>query len=216
MKSSNSLEKIAPAILRAQCKIRGVVPNQKNPFFKSEYADLGACWDAVKDALHDEQIALIQTMGFITGAGPTLVTTLLHSSGEFISGEQPICAKADDPQAAGSAISYARRYGLSAMLSLVERDDDGEKAMQRPGQCIVDSPAPAVTAARPANVHTLAPKGEYQIPFGKFQGKTLAMVGKAELVSYAAYMRQQAQAKNQPIEGPAADLLARIEVFAKG
>lgn len=133
MKHSESLKAIAPALRKAQAAIHGVVANADNPFFKSKYADLGACWGAIKGALHAEGISLVQTLGFIPGAGPTLITTLLHESGEYISGEQPVCAKSDDPQAMGSAISYARRYGLSAIVSLVEVDDDGEGAMKRPG-----------------------------------------------------------------------------------
>jgi hypothetical protein len=131
MKHSESLKNISPAIAKAQAAIHGVVANQKNPFFNSMYADMDACWKAVKGPLLSEGIALVQTMGFIPGAGPTVITTLLHESGEYISGEQPVCAKSDDPQALGAAITYARRYGLSAIISLVEVDDDAEKSMGR-------------------------------------------------------------------------------------
>lgn len=134
MKHSESLKNIAPAIKRAQAAIIGVVADASNPFFKRKYATLGASWGAIRDPLQKEGISLVQTMGFIPGAGPTLITTLLHESGEYISGEQPVCAKSDNPQEMGSAISYARRYGLSAIVSLVEMDDDGEGAMGRKPQ----------------------------------------------------------------------------------
>ena len=131
MKHSESLKSIAGAIRKAQGAIEGALKEAANPFFKKNYADLESCWDAIKKPLQDNGLAIVQTMGFIPGAGTTLITTLIHESGEYITGEQPVCAKADDPQALGSAVTYARRYGLSAIIGLVQIDDDGESAKGR-------------------------------------------------------------------------------------
>jgi hypothetical protein len=70
-------------------------------------------------------------MGSNDKFGPTLITTLLHESGQWIEGEQPIMAKSDTPQDLGSGITYARRYGLAAIVGVVQVDDDGESAMGR-------------------------------------------------------------------------------------
>jgi hypothetical protein len=220
MKHSESLKAIAPALRRVQGAIHGVVPNQKNPFFKSEYADLGACWGAVKGALQGEGISLVQTMGFIPTAGPTLITTLLHESGEFISGEQPVCAKGDDPQAMGSAISYARRYGLSAIVSLVEIDDDGEKAMARPlpkGELPREDdipPFPAPTPIRPS-APSPSPSGlEAAVcPFGSNAGKPFAEVGKPALAKDRAYWLGRLREKNEEPSGRLKKYLEEINAY---
>ncbi len=128
MKHSESLEHIAPALIAAQGMIQGAIKDANNPFFKSSYADLESCWDAVKPALQANGLAIVQTMSFVPEAGPSLITMLLHSTGEYISGEQPVCAKTNTPQDMGSAITYARRYGLSAIVGLIQVDDDGHAA----------------------------------------------------------------------------------------
>jgi hypothetical protein len=73
-----------------------------------------------------------------------LVTTLAHSSGEFVIGEYPVIPVKNDPQGYGSAITYARRYALSAMLSVAAEDDDGEAAS---GRTTVPAKAASVTGA---------------------------------------------------------------------
>ena len=127
MKTSESLGKISQALLKAQRQIGAVKKTAANPFFKSKFANLESVIAAVKDALNDNEIVILQPH---TAEG--VVTTLLHSSGEYISGLTPlVVAKERDPQALGSAISYARRYGLQSLVCLPAEDDDAESAMQR-------------------------------------------------------------------------------------
>lgn len=134
---SDSLAKLAPALVEAQKKMGAALKDSKNPFFKSKYADLNSIIDAAIPALNNEGIAVLQSPAVkITGEGSVSViqTILLHSSGEFIAGEsEVVAAKANDPQSAGSATTYARRYGLQAMVTLKAEDDDGEAAMNRGG-----------------------------------------------------------------------------------
>jgi hypothetical protein len=115
------------------------VPSE-NPFFKSSYADLPAVLSAVKEPLNNNGITILQPHETETNVVENAVVTnhyvetiLLHNeSGEFISSRTPIvCAKQNDPQALGSAITYARRYGLQSLVSLPAEDDDGEAAMDR-------------------------------------------------------------------------------------
>lgn len=130
MNKSPTLGELAKALAKAQSEMKVAVKDSENPFFKSHYADLGSVWDACRTALNSNGLSIVQTCGIDT-SGPTLITTLLHSSGEWIEGAQPLNAKAQDPQALASAITYARRKGVAAIAGVVEADDDAEKAMGR-------------------------------------------------------------------------------------
>ncbi len=138
MKTSESIIKIAPALLDAQKRIGAAKKGSKNPFFHSTYASLGDVMEACKDILNEYDITVLQPV-----CGEFVETVLLHSSGEWISSSTPITPKLtittketgevietkSDPQATGSAISYARRYGLQSMVFIPAEDDDAEKAI---------------------------------------------------------------------------------------
>lgn len=131
MIKSDSIAKIAPALLAAQKEMGNAKKEAKNPFFKSVYADLNSVREAVTPALHTHRVSLLQPMVHVEGRN-FIETMLLHESGEFVSSlTEVICKEERNPQALGSAISYARRYGLSAMLSVGAEDNDGEGAMDR-------------------------------------------------------------------------------------
>lgn len=148
MVMSPSILKIAPALLKAQGEMTGAVKDAKNPFFKSSYADLNAVREACTPALHENEILVLQPM--IQKDGKSFVRTLLlHSSGEYFGSDtEVVCAKQNDPQAQGSAITYARRYGLQSLVSLGSADDDGESAMERNSKP-VEAPKKARTAPKP-------------------------------------------------------------------
>lgn len=125
------MKDIAAALNKAQASMGAAKKGAKNPFFKSTYADLNSVIEAVKEPLNDNGITILQRHA-LTEHGPVVRTTLLHVSGQAIESDTPIItAKEKDPQALGSAISYARRYGLQSLLSLPADDDDGESAMAR-------------------------------------------------------------------------------------
>lgn len=142
MIKSESLSKLAPALLAAQKNMGTALKDSKNPFFKSKYADLNSIIDAAIPALNAAGIAVLQSPDIVqdafTGKQVSVIqTVLLHESGEYIAGSSEIvAAKSNDPQAAGSATTYARRYGLQAMITLKAEDDDGEGAMGRTGMKI--------------------------------------------------------------------------------
>lgn len=127
MIKSESIIKIAPAFLKAQKAMDAVTKDAKNPFFKSNYASLNAVMDVCKAPLNDNGILVMQPVN-----GEYVETVLIHESGEWFACQTAlVVAKQNDPQALGSAISYARRYGLMSMLGLPAEDDDGESAMNR-------------------------------------------------------------------------------------
>lgn len=118
-------------LLNAQKSIEAVEKDAKNPFFKSDYTSLTATILACKQALNDHNIIVLQPIESDEN-GVYIATTLIHTSGERLTSKMRITvAKVNDPQAQGSAITYARRYSLKAMFTMFDEDDDGEKAMAR-------------------------------------------------------------------------------------
>ncbi len=120
----------ATALVKAQSEIEGAKKKNSNPAFRSKYADLGACWEACREALHDNHIAVLQ---FPTSSSPGsvgLVTTLVYGpTGETLSESFALPLKdASSAQSAGSAITYARRYALCAVIGICPVDDDGNAA----------------------------------------------------------------------------------------
>ena len=119
------MKEIASAFIKAKKAFSPALKEKNNPAFRSKYADLGACIDAVDDALLDNGIAMYQET-FEDASGVTVETVLLHESGEMIrSGKLHVPASKQDPQGYGSALTYARRYSLMAACGIAPEDDDG-------------------------------------------------------------------------------------------
>lgn len=132
MNSSNTIVEISKALNKAQSKMGGAVKGASNPYFKSKYADLNSVIEACKEHLNAEGISVIQPVASDEN-GDYVETILIHTSGEHISSRMRIkVQKENDMQAYGSAISYARRYGLQSMVFIPSsEDDDGEKSINR-------------------------------------------------------------------------------------
>jgi hypothetical protein len=124
---SDDIKELATNLALFQGKISSVKKDAINPYFKSKYATLDTIWNTIRKPLVDSGLSLVQTMGISDDGGSTLSTTLLHNSGQWISGCMKLNPVKEDPQGLGSAISYARRYSMSAMLGIVvDEDDDAE------------------------------------------------------------------------------------------
>jgi len=125
---SETIKELVTALTAFQGKMTAVRKDSINPFYKSKYASLDTIWETIRKPLSENGLSIAQTINLIEGKR-VLETTLYHISGEWISGVQLVNPVRDDPQALGSAISYARRYSLSAMLGIVaDEDDDAESA----------------------------------------------------------------------------------------
>jgi hypothetical protein len=134
---SENIADLATALSKLQGALEGAKKDSTNPSFKSKYADLEAVWEAARPLLVPNGLSVTQTMGIRESSGfqTTLITTLLHSSGQWISGEMPLLLETQDPQGQGSAITYARRYCLAAILGIHQTDDDAESAQpNRPSE----------------------------------------------------------------------------------
>ena len=120
---SDEIDKLAAALSKAQAAITFASKDTQNPFFKSTYADLASVWEACRAPLTDNGLAVTQEPS-TEGLKVILKTTLLHSSGQFLSSELTMQSAANTPQALGSTITYARRYALSAIVGVAQSDDD--------------------------------------------------------------------------------------------
>jgi hypothetical protein len=127
MAQSDSIAALAAALCEAQFAMEGAKKDSVNPHFKSKYADLTSVWEACRTPLHANGLAVVQAPEPCE-IGIQLRTMLMHKSGEWIDSVLIIPAAQQSPQGYGSAMSYARRYALAAMLGVVSEDDDAEAA----------------------------------------------------------------------------------------
>lgn len=201
------------AMAKAQGEMATAKKDSDNPFFKSKYADLSAVWEACRQALSKNNLSVIQTTGE-NDKGMFLTTTLCHSSGQWISGIYPIITQKQDPQGMGSAITYARRYALAAMVGVApaDEDDDGERAMNREGK----NELKPVSPQKPAQVNplkearnlseTVYSPGEHVCTFGKYgpkdgkPGMRIKEIDSYELQSYVNYVLSEAEKKGQKLQ----------------
>ena len=147
MQQSDSIANLTLALSTVQGKMSHAVKDSANPFFKSKYADLESVWGACRELLSQNGLAVMQFPGLYSDLDKSmsLTTIISHKSGEYISQEMSVpCGMLGrdgvlklDAQAAGSALTYMRRYALAAVVGVVQADDDGNAA---------SSPKPVVKA----------------------------------------------------------------------
>ena len=130
MNSSEKINELATALCKAQAAMGGAVKDSANPFFKSSYADLTSVIKAIKQPFADNNLSYTQfPISDENGIG--VVTRLMHNSGQYIEMGYTLPVVKRDPQAAGSALTYARRYALQSMAGIPTADDDAESAVIR-------------------------------------------------------------------------------------
>jgi len=148
MQTSEKIDLVAAAVVKAQSQITHAIKDSTNPHFKSKYADLGSVWDAAKPALVANDLAALQDV-VSNERGMGVRTRLLHKSGQWIEFDPPmIPLEKNNAQGAGSVLTYGRRYSLSAALGVVaDIDDDGNAASASPGNGVADAQSTAKIAA---------------------------------------------------------------------
>jgi hypothetical protein len=119
---------IAAALIKAQASMGKALKQSNNPAFRSKYADLGNVMDACMPSLNENGIAVIQPIGQ-DDMGMFVATVFVHTSGERLECRVPLLVTKQDMQGFGSAVTYARRYGLMAMAGIAPEDDDGNAAV---------------------------------------------------------------------------------------
>ena len=122
------MKEISAALVKAQKEFGPALKTSSNPHFRSKYADLSACVEAVIDGLNNNGIFLMQG-SHLCEDGVIVETIFIHESGEQISaGKLHVVASKQDAQGYGSALTYARRYALMAACGIAPEDDDGNAA----------------------------------------------------------------------------------------
>lgn len=125
---SDDIGKLAEALSKAQGVMQSAHKNKDNPYFKSNYSDLDSCWDACRDPLSKNGLAVTQCHRLNDKGDLVLDTLLIHSSGQWIKGTLQVRPTKNDPQMMVSATTYARRAGLCAIVGISPADDDGNAA----------------------------------------------------------------------------------------
>jgi hypothetical protein len=163
-RQSESIKELATALAKAQSEVKGALKDSNNPFFKSKYADLGSVWDAVREPLAKNNLAIVQ---FPQG-DCSLLTILTHSSGEYMSASYTMTPTKKDPQGIGSAITYMRRYALQSVMGVCPEDDDGNQASEKQKTEPVKKNSSATYQAVPSQkkvlMEILAEKSIHEVP----------------------------------------------------
>lgn len=127
----SEIKNIATALVNAQKAFGPALKTSTNPHFRSRYADLSACIEAVVSGLNDNGIMLLQQL-YESPSGVTVETVFLHESGEMLNcGRLFMPAQKQDAQGFGAALTYARRYSLMAACGIAPEDNDGHGITQK-------------------------------------------------------------------------------------
>jgi len=141
---SEKIDKLASALSKAQSEMKGAEKKSINPFFNSGYADLHTVIESSFPHLTNHGLSVIQ--GNESRPGEFFVTTmLLHESGQWIKSKLKMPIEKVTAQSIGSAITYGRRYGLSAITGIAQYDDDGNAVSLSQSKGITKNHAKTIT-----------------------------------------------------------------------
>ena len=134
MQQSENIANLAKALSIVQGKLTHAKKDSANPFFKSKYADLESVWDACRSLLADNNLAVAQFPGTYSDLDKSmsLTTILTHESGEWISHEMSMPLSKVDAHGCMAILTYMRRASLAAVIGVVQADDDGNTAANKP------------------------------------------------------------------------------------
>lgn len=196
---SDSIKELATALAKVQANIKPVkkdktakIPTKSGSSYSYHYADLSSVWDACRDLLTSNGLSVVQMPEAAGGGNEIYLTTILmHASGEWLSSMLLLRPSDTTPQSLGSAITYARRYALAAMVGIVADDDDdgsaGSQTRQQPQQPArteyVPAPSQEAPAAQAADLKALiatARQAQIKLPVS-VTGKSLSRMTEDEM-----------------------------------
>lgn len=202
MRHSETIANLAAALVKAQKDLKPVAKDSQNPHFRNRYASLDAMVESVRPTLASHGLAVVQgasspivdTDGALCGF--SVETMLLHSSGEWLLNSAIMPLSKVDAQGAGGAMTYGRRYGLSALLSLAtDEDDDAQRvSRQRSGVGVGGASRSSVpdSIERGASTQSAVdPALLFVMPIGKNRGKPLQDISTADLRGAAEWIREK-------------------------
>jgi hypothetical protein len=229
MKTSEQINELAAALAKAQGDITNAGKDKTNPHFQSRYATLASTWDACRAPLSKNGLSVVQVVD-----GDLLISRLLHSTCQFIESTMGIKPTQNSPQGFGSALTYARRYSLQALVGIAPGDDVGQDDEDDANEGSGIQPPTAETQA--ANQHyagntgpVITPKNarqgvlpdssaEWTFSFGKWKGRTVENVyidpkeGPQALAGYVDYLEHSATPQ-KPLSANAQKAIDQIAGF---
>lgn len=125
MERSQEINEIGLALSQAQGEIENATKNATNPHLKSKYADLASVLSEIRPVFAKYGLSILQAPSF-DGVRPNVTTIIIHKSGQWIRSDLSCLSAKNDAQGIGAAITYLRRYSLSAFAGISQEDDDGE------------------------------------------------------------------------------------------
>jgi hypothetical protein len=153
-------QEMCAAMALANMEIANPKKTSANPYFKSKYADLSEVIQQIRQVYATFGLSIVQSGGIFESGWAEVTTTILHSSGGYITTSCRCATGKEDAQAAGSNISYLRRYSLLSICCLAQEDDDGESiSIRTTATRLAQAPAPA-----PAPAPAKAPVEEFVSP----------------------------------------------------
>lgn len=161
---SEQINELAAALAKAQGAMENAIMNRTNPHFKSKYADLSSVRDAIREPLSANGLSVVQVTQ-LTERGMVLRTVLMHTSGQYITTEYPL-PLTPKPHEMGSAMTYARRYSLAALLcNASDEDDDGNAAQaSKPASANVANGSTRISDQEMKDLRDLIDEREADIP----------------------------------------------------
>lgn len=156
MLQSETINDLSAALAKAQAGMKAATYNRTNPHFKNKYADLASVLEAIRKPLADHALSITQTTE-MRDSGFALVTTLRHASGQWIASEYPLPATAT-PQQLGSALTYARRYSLSAIACIAADEDDDAEGARKDNQVATMPKRENPHVTRPEDISDAKPR----------------------------------------------------------
>lgn len=210
IQKSEQINELSKALAAFQAELFPAVKDGINPHFNSKYITLANVWEACK---HLSKFGLSVIQSTVPNKdGVELVTNLLHTSGQYWSSSLFLPVAQKTPQAFGSALTYARRYGLTAMVGVTQEDDDGN-AGSKPGP---ETHSKAVSSVQPLKPVSkggsgayceacqtelrLSSKGNYYCPNykdGEKTGQNHTSFAESKLAAFKDYQRSQQGAPAQ-------------------
>jgi hypothetical protein len=192
MHKSETIGKLAESLAKAQAGIKSITKDRTNPHFRNRYATLDAILDAVRPTLAAQGLSIVQGASEST-QGFNVETYLVHSSGEYIANVVAVPVSKQDAQGVGSAMTYGRRYGVSALLALsTDEDDDGEAAAKKPAPKPEPKPATMDTdehtpiGTKWDGTDPDAIRYVFPVAFKGHEGKKMGDIPKPDLAAFVA------------------------------
>lgn len=225
LRLSDSIKEIAIALAKAQSKIEHALKTSENIHFTSKYADLAAVMDACRGPLTENGLSFFQSPTLMTDHKWVLITRLLHTSGEWIENDVPIMNSQGSAQSFGSALTYARRQGLTSLVGIAQDDDDGnaasakspsQKTQPKQAEKKPDEPKkPPFIPFKPPEGRALSAEekvnlSRFVVTGGKFKGKALGDIPFDDIMSYRNWYYNEYPEGGAKPHPTAQDLLVRI------